>query len=157
MSEISGSATLHDAERIYDLWDRYLRQGDMPGLATLYAPDATLQSPLVPTFYGPDTTIVRGRAEICRFLGETVERRPDDLVQWHRDGFQWNGRTLFWEYPAYIAHGFQVDLAECMDLHGGMIQHHRIYWGWFAVEQIKRSTLRKAEEGRLDVFPLKQT
>lgn len=148
------STTIQDAERIYSLWDLYLRENNMTGMAGLYALDATLQSPLVPTFYGPKTTIVRGRHEIARFLSETVRRRPEELVHWHRDGFHWNGQTLIWEYPAYTPEGFQIDLAECMDLVGGLIQRHRIYWGWYAVEQIKLSTIKKMEEGRLNSYPL---
>jgi hypothetical protein len=35
------------AARIYELWDKYLREGDMEGMATIYTDDATLQSPLV--------------------------------------------------------------------------------------------------------------
>lgn len=142
------------AERIHMLWDRFLKEGDMAGLACIYAEHATLQSPLVPTFYGPDTHLVCGRDEIVRFLDETVRRRPNDQVHWHRDGYLWNGRTLIWEYPAIIDGGFQVDLAECMDLAEGLIEHHRIYWGWFGVEQMKRSTIEKVKEGRLNDYPL---
>jgi hypothetical protein len=36
-------------------------------------------------------------------------------VHFYRDGFQWNGKTLFWEYPAEKPGGLQVDLAEVMD------------------------------------------
>jgi hypothetical protein len=138
------------AARIYELWDKYLREGDMEGMASIYADDATVQSPLVPTFFGPSKGIARGKAEILAFLKETVKRRPEDKVHWHRDGYVWNGKTLIWEYPAETPYGhYQVDLAECMDLEGGLIKHHRIYWGWFAVEMIKESTVRKALDGRL--------
>ncbi len=36
-----------------------------------------------------------------------------------------------------------------MDLEHGLIKSHRIYWGWFAVEMMKESTVTKALEGRL--------
>ena len=84
------------------------------------------------------------------FLEETVKRRPDNEVHWHRDGYLWNGKTLIWEYPAETPYGhYQVDLAECMDLAAGLIKRHRIYWGWYAVEMMKESTVKKALEGRL--------
>jgi hypothetical protein len=122
----------------------------MQGMATIYADDATLQSPLVPTFFGPGKGIASGKDEIILFLKETVKRRPDEQVHWYRDGYHWNGRTLIWEYPAETPYGhLQVDLAECIDLERGLIKRHRIYWGWYAVEQIKESTIRKAREGRL--------
>lgn len=53
------------AERIYMLWDRFLKEGDMAGLACIYAEHATLQSPLVPTFYGPDTHLVCVATRSC--------------------------------------------------------------------------------------------
>jgi hypothetical protein len=144
------------AARVYELWDKYLREGDMEGMATIYADDATLQSPLVPTFFGPEKGIALGKEEVLLFLRETVERRPDQEVHWHRDGFLWNGKTLIWEYPAETPYGrYQVDLAECLDLEAGLIKRHRIYWGWYAVERMKESTVRKAREGRLEDYPLK--
>jgi hypothetical protein len=49
----------------------------------------------------------------------------------------------------------QVDLAECIDLEGGLIKRHRIYWGWCAVEMMKESTIKKVREGRLNENLLK--
>lgn len=140
-----------DAARIYALWDKHLREGNMAGMMELYADDATIQSPLVPAFFGPDKGIVRGKEELGLFLAETIKRRPNDQVHWYRNGFQWNGKTLFWEYPAETPYGhYQVDLAEVMDLEGGLIKHHRIYWGWYGVEMMKTSVIKKAQEGRLE-------
>ncbi len=52
-----------------------------------------------------------------------------------------------WEYPALTPHGAcQLDLAEVMDLQGGRIVHHRIYWGWYGVESLNRSAAAKAIE-----------
>lgn len=157
MDRSGASTTERQAARIYELWDKYLREGDMDGMATIYADDATLQSPLVPTFFGHGKGIARGKEEILLFLNETVKRRPNDQVHWYRDGYLWNGKTLIWEYPAETPYGhFQVDLAECIDLEGGLIKRHRIYWGWYAVERIKESTMRKVQEGRLDEGLLKE-
>lgn len=151
MGQTSKSTTSEQqAARIYELWDKYLRESDMEGLASIYADDATVQSPLVPAFFGPDKGVARGRAEVLLFLKESVKRRPNDKVHWYRDGYLWNGKTLIWEYPAETPYGYhQVDLAECLDLEDGLIKRHRIYWGWFAVEMMKESTVRKAREGQL--------
>ena len=150
INPLHAPTTEAQASRIYELWDRYLRNGDMSGLASIYADDATVQSPLVPTFFGSGKGIAHGKAEVLRFLAETVKRRPNNEVHWYRDGYLWNGKILFWEYPAETPYGlYQVDLAEVMDLEGGLIKRHRIYWGWYAVEMIKKSTIKKALEGRL--------
>jgi hypothetical protein len=37
---------------------------------------------------------------------------------------------LVWEYPRQAPDGDQVDLVEVMEIGGGLILHHRIYWGW---------------------------
>ncbi len=140
-----------EAARIYELWDRYLREGDMTGMMELYTEDATVQSPLVPAFFGPEKGIASGKEEVGLFLAETVKRRPNDKVHWYRDGFQWNGKTLFWEYPAETPYGhYQVDLAEVMDLESGRIKRHRIYWGWYGVEMMKKSVAKKGQKGRLE-------
>ncbi len=108
-----------DGARIYEFWDKYVRERDLDALMALYADDATIQSPLVPTFFGPEKGILRGKTEVQLLLAEALKRRPDDDVHFYRDGFQWNGRTLFWEYPAETPNGhYQVDLAEAMDIEG---------------------------------------
>jgi hypothetical protein len=35
-----------------------------------------------------------------------------------------------------------------MDLAGGMIRHHRIYWGWIGVGQLVRSALSRQARDR---------
>lgn len=146
MTDDVRQTTEDDARRVFEAWHLRIRAGDAAGVAALYALDATLQSPLVPTYYGPDVTKIRGRQSILEFIQKTIERRPVELLEWHRDGFMWNGRTLFWEYPAETPQGrSQLDLAEVMDLEGGLIAHHRIYWGWNAVENLKRSIIQKLQ------------
>jgi steroid Delta-isomerase len=41
-----------------------------------------------------------------------------------------NGRQLTWEYPRATLDGDQIDLVEVMNVVGGLITHHRVYWGW---------------------------
>lgn len=47
-----------------------------------------------------------------------------------------DGRTLMWEYPRAMPDGEQIDIMEVMDVRDGLIQHHRIYWGWKGCLQI---------------------
>jgi hypothetical protein len=35
-----------------------------------------------------------------------------------------------WEYPHETPDGDQVEIVEVMNIVGGLIKHHRIYWGW---------------------------
>jgi len=53
---------------------------------------------------------------------------------------------LIWEYPRQAPDGDQVDLVEVMEIADGLIQHHRIYWGWFGTALLTRSALSKARE-----------
>lgn len=146
----STTTTLTEASRIYELWDRYLREGDIPRITELYAENATLQTPLVPAFRGTGNYKIVGKSAIGEFLKETVINRPDDKVHWFREGFQWNGKTLFWEYPGETPYGhWQVDLAEVLDLDHGLIKNHRIYWGAFSVDNLVTSTITKYKEGKL--------
>jgi hypothetical protein len=117
--------------QIYDMWDQLARAGDVEGLLGLYAPDAVLESPLVPRLlHRPDGT-PRGHAELRPFFELGAQRRPNELVRWQRSGdFLTDGRLLFWEYPRETPDGEQLDLAEVMEIVEGRIQRHRIYWGW---------------------------
>jgi steroid Delta-isomerase len=76
--------------------------------------------------------VLRGHRELRHFFTEGAKRRPNDLVRWYRTG-QWltdGRRLLVWEYPREAPDGDQVDLVEVMEIAGGKIQHHRVYWGW---------------------------
>ena len=55
-------SNLEDVERIYRKWDEALAKNDAGGLLALYAPDAVLESPLVPHLMGSDVGICRGHA-----------------------------------------------------------------------------------------------
>jgi hypothetical protein len=66
-------------------------------------------------------------------------------VRWYRKPgkFFYDGQRLIWEYPREAPDGNQIELVEVMDLSGGLIRHHRIYWGWFGIQQLIRSALSK--------------
>jgi hypothetical protein len=115
---------LADCARIYR---------DTEGLLALYAEDAVLESPLVPAILDDKSDgILRGESELRRFFVEGGRRHPNDLVRWYRTG-EWltdGRRLLVWEYPRQAPDGDQVDLVEFMEIAGGLIRCHRIYWGW---------------------------
>ena len=99
----------------------------------LYSEDAILESPLVPAILDnkPDG-VLRGRGELRLFFDEGGRRRPNKLVRWYRTG-EWltdGRRLLVWEYPRQTPDGDQVDLVEFMEIAGGLIAYHRVYWGW---------------------------
>jgi hypothetical protein len=76
--------------------------------------------------------VLRGHSELRHFFTEGAKRRPNDLVRWYRTG-EWltdGHRLLIWEYPREAPDGDQVDLVEVMEIAGGKIRRHRIYWGW---------------------------
>lgn len=137
-----------DGERIYNLWDKYARDVDVNGLLSLYASDATLETPVIPAILNTDTGMLNGHAELRHFFEEGGKRRPNELVRWHREPnrFFFDGQRLMWEYPREAPDGNQIELVEVMDLSNGLIQHHRIYWGWFGTQRLIQSALSKNDK-----------
>jgi steroid Delta-isomerase len=109
-----------------------------------------LETPLVPAISeGRSSGILHGRREIRPFFEEGVSRRPNALVRWHRTG-RWltdGERWLVWEYPREAPDGDQVDTVEVLEIADGLIQRHRIYWGWFGTGLLVRSAVEKARKG----------
>lgn len=133
------TATPQQARYVFDEWHKRIRARDAAGLAELYTDDASLESPLVPVLLDQQSGLVRGRAELNRFLEETTRRRPeeDELPSLHRAGdFSFDGERLIWEYPRRTPTGDQLDLVEVMELDGTTIRRHRIYWGWRGVDHL---------------------
>ncbi len=122
-----------DCARIHRDWHQRASTFDTEGLLALYAEDAVFESPLVPAILDDKQDgVLRGHAELRHFFAEGGRRRPTELVRWYRTG-EWltdGRRLLVWEYPRAAPDGDQVDLAEVMEISDGLIQHHRVYWGW---------------------------
>jgi ketosteroid isomerase-like protein len=121
---------LKAVERIYHDWDKALSENDVERLVALYAPDATIESPLIPHLMGTKTGICRGRDEIRALLEKVAERKPATR-QYYRTGFFTDGEKLMWEYPRAAPAGEQIDFVEVMEIRDNLIRHHRVYWGWF--------------------------
>ncbi len=149
-SSQSRHAFLAECERIHRQWHERAKACDTEGLLALYSKDAALETPLVPAIFdGRSTGILRGHTEIRPLSEEGARRRPNDLVRWHRSGrFLTDGeRLLMWEYPRMTSAGDQVDIVEVMEIEDGLIQHHRVYWGWLGTGLLVRNAVKKAEAG----------
>lgn len=139
-----------DGERIYHLWDQYARERDVDGLVSLYAPEAILESPVVCAIFDAESGVLQGHPELRQFFEEGGRRRPNEWVRWYRqpDRFLYDGQRLMWEYPRQAPDGNQIEIMEIMDLANGLIQHHRIYWGWFGIQQLAPSSSKHGEAAR---------
>jgi ketosteroid isomerase-like protein len=123
--------------RIYEAWDDALGRKDVDAAISLYAHDATLESPLVRHLLGGERGVIEGRDALAAFLVEVFARTPA-VRRRHRRGFLTDGSTLMWEYPRDAPDGEQMDFVEVMDIEDGLIQRHRVYWGWFGVKVMER-------------------
>lgn len=124
-------------ERIYHAWNQALSQNDAAALTALYAPDATIESPVVVHLTGLERPL-RGHQELRPFFEKVAARKPP-VRTYFRTGYLTDGKKLMWEYPRQTPDGEQMDFVEVMELNDeGLIQHHRVYWGWFGFGVLKR-------------------
>jgi hypothetical protein len=121
-----------EIDEIIDRWETALGGHDAAGLVATYADDAVLESPLVLHITGRQGRL-RGRHELQPFFEEIVERTPT-LRGFHRGVAFSDGRRAIWEYPRETSTGDQMDFVEVMDIEHGLIQRHRVYWGWRGVD-----------------------
>jgi hypothetical protein len=119
-------------EAVTHAWEKALASHDLEGLLACYAPTATLESPVVAHIIG-GPGIRRGHDELRPVLSEVVARTPE-LRTYHRAGFFTDGRRATWEYPRITPEGEQMDFVEVMEIENGLIQAHRVYWGWRGVD-----------------------
>ncbi len=121
-----------EIRRIYEGWHNAVVARDLAAITALYAEDAVFETPLL-VATGPELGegVLRGRAAISAFFAKGFASPANGLGRWYRTGtFFANGRQLVWEYPRETPEGDQIDLMEVMDIAGGLIRHHRVYWGW---------------------------
>jgi hypothetical protein len=125
-----------DIERIYMEWDEALSRNDTNALLALYARDAVLESPLVSHILGTTQGVCRGYNELKKFF-EIVATRKPSTRKFYREGYFTDGRKVIWEYPQQSPDGDQMDFVEVMEIKNGLIQKHRVYWGWFGFNVMK--------------------
>lgn len=145
------NATLTDPaiERIYREWNDALARLDVEKLLSLYAPEATLESPLVPHLLKTKDGVCRGRGELRKLFEELARTQPTTR-KFYRTSYFTDGRLLIWEYPRATPDGDQQDFVEVMEIDDGLIQHHRVYWGWFGVGVIQRDEHHRGKRGERD-------
>jgi hypothetical protein len=132
------------AERIYKSWDDALGAKDLEAAIALYAPDVVLESPLVRHLTGSAQGVVRGRDNLRDFVRTVFTRTPPSRRR-YRTGFFADGRTIMWEYPRDAPGGDQMDFVEVMEIEDGLIQRHRVYWGWFGLKTLQEDRYRGNE------------
>ncbi|MBM3887261.1 nuclear transport factor 2 family protein [Candidatus Dependentiae bacterium] len=131
------------AERIYHEWDKALAQNDIDALLELYAEDAILESPLIPYLLDREIGICQGRAEIRELVKKVAERKPN-LRKHYRTPCLKLDNLIMWEYPRQTSQGEQMDFAEIMNINAeGLIQSHRVYWGWRGVKVLNDDAYRR--------------
>ncbi len=82
---MSTEPTAHtEIERVTHAWERALASRDVDALVACYAPDATLESPLIPHILGTEG-VCRGHEQLRPFLEKVLQRTPV-LRQYHRAG-----------------------------------------------------------------------
>jgi ketosteroid isomerase-like protein len=128
----------NDAERIYRLWDQALGNKDLEAALALYAPDASIESPLVQHLMRTSDGIVRGTDMLREFITRVFRTNPPQRKRF-KQGFFSDGRVITWEYPRQSPDGDQMDLVEVMEIEDGLIRRHRVYWGWYALDILRQS------------------
>ena len=126
------------AEQIHIEWDNALENNDIERLLKLYSVDAIVESPLIPHLLNQDSGICHGHGEL-RALLEIVAKRKPIIRKYHKNKHFTDGKTIIWEYPRLTPDGEQMDFVEVMEIRAGLIQHHRVYWGWFGFNIIKEN------------------
>ena len=131
-----------DFQRVYEEWDRALSRNDPEALIALYARDATLESPLVPHLMGTESGVCSGHEQLRPFFQRLAERKPS-ARRYYRTAFLTDGNKMMWEYPRQASDGEQMDFIEVMEVRDGLIQNHRVYWGWFGVGVLQKDAYRR--------------
>ena len=130
---MAGDTTRQDSERIYRHWDEALGNKDLEAALSLYADDASIESPLVRHLLGTGEGIVQGKDALRSFITKVFQTNPPQRKRF-KQGFFTDGRVLTWEYPRDSPDGEQMDLIEVMEIENGLIKRHRVYWGWYALK-----------------------
>ena len=124
-------------KHIYHEWDDALSKLDVERLLALYAPEATLESPLIRHLLKTDRGVLHGHDQLRKLFDELARTQPETR-KFYRTGYFTDGKMLIWEYPRKSPEGDQQDFVEVMEIEDGLIKSHRVYWGWFGVRVLER-------------------
>lgn len=142
MQKAIDQALVQAADRIYHQWDAALANNDIETLLTLYSPDIIIETPLICHLLAKEEGVCRGKEELRQFL-EIVAKRKPPKRQFFRIKYFTDGKTLMWEYPRLTPQGEQMDFVEVMELKDGLIEYHRIYWGWYGINVLKHDAYKR--------------
>jgi predicted SnoaL-like aldol condensation-catalyzing enzyme len=120
---MTGEANHRDAERIYRLWDDALGKKDLEASLSLYADDASIESPLVQHLMKTKEGVVQGKDNLRKFIALVFQTNPAQRKRF-RTGFFSDGRMVTWEYPRVAPEGDQMELVEVMEIEHGLIRRH---------------------------------
>ena len=127
---LENTKNLDTAGQIIVEWDEALVSKDVERLLKLYAPDATLESPLICHLLNQASGICMGSDEL-RNIFELFAKNGIDLPKLkEKSNYFTDGTMIMWECPRVAPNGEQMDFVEVIKLHNGLIQNHRVYWGW---------------------------
>jgi len=121
-----------EIEQIYQRWDNALGKKDLEAALALYPDDASIESPLVQHLLKTNRGVVQGKDNLRQFITLVFQTSPPERKRF-RTGYFTDGRVVTWEYPRVTPEGEQMDLVEMMEIEGGLIRRHRVYWGWYAL------------------------
>lgn len=130
---------LEAARAVHHAWNAALEAKDVEAALALYAPDASIESPLVRYLLGTEQGVCSGRDALRAFLPQVFANQPKER-RTHRNEVFTDGRVLMWEYPRETPDGEQMDFTEVMELEDGLIRRHRVYWGWYGVRTLATGT-----------------
>jgi ketosteroid isomerase-like protein len=97
-------------KHIYHEWDDALSKLDVERLLALYAPDATLESPLVRHLLKTDRGVLCGRDQLRKLFDKLARTQPETRKFYRKEYF--------------------TDPL--------ILENHRVYWGWFGVRVLER-------------------
>ncbi|HZZ47002.1 MAG TPA: nuclear transport factor 2 family protein [Pseudonocardia sp.] len=141
-AQTTAPSSSEQIERVFTAWDDALGAKDLDAAMALYHRDATLESPLICHLLGQERGVIHGREDLRAFVAKVFAHQPAKRRR-HRAGYLTDGSRLTWEYPRDSPDGDQMDIVEMMEIHDGLIAHHRVYWGWVSV-----GTLTSGEHSR---------
>ena len=118
------------ADQIIVDWNTALANKDVEGLLELYTTDAVLESPLICCFLNQESGICRGKNELRNIFELFAKKGPSLQQVLNKNYYSTDGTTIMWECPRLTTDGEQLDFVEVLKLKGGLIQHHKVYWGW---------------------------
>ncbi|MBN3725009.1 nuclear transport factor 2 family protein [Burkholderia sp. Ac-20379] len=135
------SSTEARIRHIHAQWHAAIVARDVEALMSLYADHAHFESPSVLAIGlaedASPTGNLAGKAAIRHFFAAGFTQLGNTFTDWYRTGdFFSNGVQLVWEYPRATPTGEQTDLVEFMDIEGGLIVAHRVYWGWRGLQSL---------------------